>query len=708
MDEALFSKLIEKLEKLSSSLEKLINDKDKSLTKDQKEDIKGAVADAINETRSSTRVQGNEKTRIQKIAKIYKNEFKDLFENLSPAQDAAGNLQNKVEVTLDRKTFRGIEQTLRKVLPDFAEMIKKSSKDIAAKKGGIFSFLGDIIGGAFGFLGSFSKLLPLILSVGGIALAFYIVKNIEKIARSIDTVLRSGKENLPDILKALKENLFPFWDDFTDTASYFFDRTLDTIDTLIKQLPVLFDILLSKLPMIRAEVVGFLNDMNDLGKKLSQNSFIQNLAFLFSLSLPAGLIAAIIAITKPLRVLNAVATAALVTSLGYYFGSFKELEKVSWETIAKAAAALGGLFGVLFFTAKGLPGASNVASLLAVGGAAAGTVLFLKEIGMVLKEWDGINWEDLAKAGVTITGLFAAIAAAGAIGTAGAIPALIALGVGLAAAGSAMLAIRGLGESLKPVMGTFQELRQLFEDYTKIDAGKLTAVAGGVTALAGALTLQTVTGGANAITGAFTNVWSFITGQKSPIDKLKEFEALDGEKLDRNAQAIKTLFQALETGGTDGIKRAIKNLNDFRPIKETSTATTNAIRPAQNRVANDFIVRPNQPPIMFSSDDNILSFKNVSIFNPIKDQIAESYKNVETMFNKLLEQSKKGSFESTSEVKRQTDILQQIAQLNKQMTEEGNNVSMVNTNVTNKFMNIDSHTSSSFRNRAGTGISIYA
>jgi hypothetical protein len=111
---------------------------------------------------------------------------------------------------------------------------------------------------------------------------------------------------------------------------------------------------------------------------------------------------------------------------------------------------------------------------------------------------------------------------------------------------------------------------------------------------------------------------------------------------------------------------------------------------------------------MFSSDDNILSFKNVSIFNPIKDQIAESYKNVETMFNKLLEQNKKGSFESTNEVKRQTDILQQIAQLNKQMTEEGNNVSMVNTNVTNKFMNIDSHTSSSFRNRAGTGISIYA
>jgi len=432
--------------------------------------------------------------------------------------------------------------------------------------------------------------------------------------------------------------------------------------------------------------------------------------FLFSLSLPVGLIAAIVAITKPLRVLNAAATAILVSSLAYYFSSFKDLENVNWETLGKAGISLGLLYGVLFFTAKGMPNAGMVTKMLTIGGAAAGTVLYLQQLGNVLKEWNDINWDTLAKAGATITGLFAAIAAAGAIGTAGAIPALVALGVGLAAAGTAMLAIRGIGESLRPVISVYRELGDVFQSYTTIDGSKLTGVAGGITALVAALTLQSVTGGVNTVVNTFTNLWSKLTGQKSPLEKLKEFESLNGEKLDRNAEAIKKLFKALEAGGTDEIKKAIKNLNEFK-LRENGATQTQAttIRPAQNRVAQDFILRPNQPPVMFSSEDNILAFKNVKFFNPIKDQIAESYSNVEKMFKMLLDEQKKGTFESNSETKRQTSILEKIATLNEQLTEEGNNVSMVNTAVNNNLINVDSYTSTSFRNRVGVhGPTVYA
>jgi len=723
MDEALFEKLLEKLDKLSRGLESFLN-KDTSLTKEQKTGITSSVKEALLEDRNDVRVQGNEKRRIQKIAKIYKTEFKDLFENLEPNKEEEGIEKSKaLTVTFDKKTFRGIESTIKKVIPDIAEAIGKVTKEKTAKKGGVLGFLGDLIGGAFGFLGSFNKLIPLLLTAGGIALAFYIVKNIEKIAKSIDMVLKSGKQNLPDILDSLRKNLFPFWDDFTDTAIYFFDRTLDTIDSLLNQLPVLFDLLLKNIPVIRQEIVGFLNDMNDLGKKLSENSFYQNLLFLFSLSLPVGLIAAIAAITKPLRVLNAAATAALVYSLGYYFNSFKTLEEISWETIGKATAAIGGLFGVLFFTSKMGPTFNDIKPFLVAGGVGAGIIFYLKGIKAALEGWDTINWETIGKAGTALGALGVGLVALGKFGAVLADPLVLAgLGVfflgGAAVAGSIYL----IGKALEEGMPGFEGLRDLFKSYSEMNGSNLLLVAGGISALVGALTLQSFTGVTQTLANTFTNFWGKLTGQKSALDIIKDFEKIDGDKLDRNAKAIEHIFKALGSGGTDSVKNAVENLNKLKFDKLGNIASVPApTQPGKEqgpfgqlfgnktRVAQDFLSRPNQPPIMFSSEDNILAFKSAGVFDPLKDQIAESYKNVEKALKQLVEQQKKGTFETTVEVKKQTTLLEKIAELNQILTEEGNNVSMVNTAVNNNLINVDSYTSTSFRNRVGLqGPTVYA
>lgn len=713
MDDVLFNKLIEQLEKLSKDLESLKVFKEKNqFFKENQEILEDTITNSLLKDRTDSKFGGNEKRKIQSIAKVFKNEFQDLFDNIKEKNKKEQT--KSLEITFDKKTYRQLEKTLRNVLPDYFESLEKKLEKQKEKKTGIFGFLSDIVGGVLGAFGTLNKLIPFLLVAGGLSLAFYIVKNIKNIADSLDIIFKSGKENLPTILESLKNNLFPFWNDFTDTAVYFFDRTLDSIDSLIDKLPELFSILLDNIPMLREQITLFFNEMEAIGDKIAENSLIQSLGFLFALTLPVGLIAAIIAITKPLRVLNAVATASLVASLGYYFSSFKSLESVNWETISKAGISIGILYGALFLTAKGLPSAGVVKNLFITGGLAAGIILYLEQMGNILKQWNDINWDSLGKAGASITGLFLTLTAAGAIGTAGALPALVALGVGLAAAGSAMLAIRGIGESLKPVMGVYRELRDLFEDYTKIDYGKLSLVAGSVTALTAALTFNSITGGVNTLINTFTDVWSKITGQKSPLEKLKEFEALDGEKLDKNAKAIKSIFNAIKLGGNDEISKAIDNLNKIKfdklgniisipkptqpgnnNILETTNTNTKKEAPI---VAEDFVLRPNQPPILFSPNDSIIGLKRANLFEPLKDFQRDNYeffKEQNKLFvnaiNKSFEKIKNDRVEDRKIFNKLNESIENLTQT------QSSNVNMVNNSKNLTNITISPVTSKSYR-----------
>lgn len=698
MDENQFNKLIEQLERLSNNIESLKNtNKEAEDLKKQQEMLEETIISSLSKDRNDTKFTGNEKRRVQNIAKIFKLEFQGMFDELKP-KDKKGS-SKILEITFDKKTYRELEKTLRNVLPDYFESLEKKLEKQKEKKTGIFGFLGDIIGGTFGAFGALNKVVPFLLAAGGLALAFYIVKNIKNIADSLDTIFKSGKENLPTILESLKNNLFPFWDDFTNTAVFFFDRTLDSIDNFIDKLPELFSILLDNIPMLREQITTFFNEMEMLGDKLAQNSFFQNLGFLFSLALPVGLIAAIVAITKPLRLLNAAATASLVYSLGYYFSSFKELEKVNWDTIAKAGVSIGGLLAVLFFSSKSLPNANAVKGMLAAGGVAAGTVLYLRELATVLKEWKDIDWQTLGKAEVALGGLFAGIAASRVLGN----PAVL-KGIGVFFLGGAAIAgsIWMIGEALGATMSSYYSLQELFKRYSEMNGSNLISVAAGITALFGALTLQSFGGIAQALAGGTEKFVNFITGQKSSVDKIREFEQIDGIKLDRNAKAIKNIFDAIRSGGGNDVSKAIDNLNKIKFDKLGNIISVpKPVQPGTESkpvVAEDFVSRPNQPPILFSPDDSIIGLKRANLFEPLKDLQKDNYEFFDKQ-NKLFIETVNKTFE-----KMKNDRIEDrkvLNKLNESITKlsesQANNVAMINNSKTNTNITIAPTTSKSFR-----------
>ena len=106
---------------------------------------------------------------------------------------------------------------------------------------------------------------------------------------------------------------------------------------------------------------------------------------------------------------------------------FKEFNEVNWESVVKGTVALGGLVVVTKIM--------SAASTAMIKGAMAIGVLggAMWVAGKGFKEFNDINWESLAKAGVAIAGLGIAAVAMGAFA-----PAIIVGSIALAALGAAM------------------------------------------------------------------------------------------------------------------------------------------------------------------------------------------------------------------------------------------------------------------------------
>lgn len=696
-----FEILLKKLNDISVALDKLAKNKPSQLTA---KDITSAMVEALDQDKDTDKLTGRERRKLQKIAKIFKKEFEDVDMSKRMVKEDKVDMFKYTLVRLDQKSFKGLEKTLKTVLPDLFDNLKKDKKE-EKQKGGLFGLLGDIVGGAFGAFGALNKVIPFLLAAGGLALAFYMIKNIEKIAKSIDMVLRSGKENLPTILQSLSKDLFPFWDDFTDTAIAFFDRILDSIDTTIQQLPILLDIVLKNIPMIRQEFRNFNDDMYEYAEKLKNNTWIDNIRLLALYLGGAYLLKSVTGIVGQFKVLNTLATTALVLSISELFKSFASLQDISWDTVAKGGIIMGATLGSMFLIDKlGASGAIQfLKGALGAGGVAFGIIKYLETLGPVLKEWGTIDWEALGKAGVAIGGIFATLEAAAFVGTAGVLPALITLGVALLAAGSAMVAIRGIGESLKPVMGTYERLKDLFVAYSEINWFNLSKVATAVTAMTAALTFNAVGGGVSAVISTATDFWDKLTGQKSPLEKLKEFELLDGDKLDKNAQAIKSLFEALKIGGSEDIKKAINNLNTLKP-QTGGYDNAGAMSPsnaARGTVAGDFISRPNQPPLLFSSQDTLVAFKRTGLFDSVEQKIDSNYNRINETLNKLIERQQAMTEAGITENRKHTGLLEKIASSNATMVDQPAGMNMFNSSVNNNIVGVDTYTSTSYRSKLG-------
>ena len=241
--------------------------------------------------------------------------------------------------------------------------------------------------------------------------------------------------------------------------------------------------------------------------------------------------------------------------------------------IGKGIAGIGkgigtGIGKILEGLADGLIKLGNPKVLLGVL-SLAGIAASLWVTGKAVKEFVGLDWETLAKAGVALVGLGVAGAAAGAAAS------FIALGAGaLGLMGGALWII---GKAIQAVGTGLDDFAKSMQEFGKIDGNNLLNVAKGIAALASSVVLFTGSNIISSVGGAFSTLlggFSKLFGDGSIIDQLKSFATLGtGLQLTLNAfNSISTNLSSLSStlgsfSGLDTLKSIVTTINSIDIVK---------------------------------------------------------------------------------------------------------------------------------------------
>lgn len=211
--------------------------------------------------------------------------------------------------------------------------------------------------------------------------------------------------------------------------------------------------------------------------------------------------------------------------------------------------AIGGVFkGIMMGISDGIKAFASAKTVagVAVLGLITAVVWGLSK---ALENFSKLDWETLAKAGVTIAALIGAGAAAGAMAPLLGVGALALAGL----AGSVWLigqAMEAMGEGLERFVGGLERLQE-------IDGERLQSVADGLLAMGGAFAAF---GAGQAVAGLGALVSNLLTiGQDSPVEQLIKIgtvgagvkDAADG--LDRMSGAMKE-FAKVDSGSMKAVK----------------------------------------------------------------------------------------------------------------------------------------------------------
>lgn len=247
------------------------------------------------------------------------------------------------------------------------------------------------------------------------------------------------------------------------------------------------------------------------------------------------------------------------------------------------------LEGVLTGLAKGLGAMGNPrvlmgsVALVAVAGS-------LWIAGKALKDFAEINWESLAKAGVTLVGLIAAAAGAGAI-----LPLMLAGAAGLAAVGAAVWVI---GKGISAAGDGIESFAKGIAQFNQINGDNLISVAKGILALSGAMVafsgLSAVAGLGGIVTGIANGLGKLFGGDM--MTQLKSFAGL-GDSLMKPASSISLISSSLTTlsatlksfSGLDTLKSIVSTINNLDVTKSLAFA---AISKLGNSVSLPAVSRP--------------------------------------------------------------------------------------------------------------------
>jgi hypothetical protein len=673
MNEDQFNLLIEKLSELAKQIEASIPDEPSK-----------TMEDALKKTKKDDKLYESEKRKIKKIAKIFKEEFEPLYKEQSTLKS-----KKPLLVELDKESFKMLRKTLVSIIPEFEKIFKKVEVKTKEKSG----LFGSLAKGALGIVSLLNGLKGFALSAGAIGLLFYVIKNIEKISKGLDTILKSGKDNLPEIGRSLKNLFLPF-----------LQEAIGPINKLIDQLPIIASIFLNYFPDIRREITAFVNETDPVKLLEIGGAFLALYTAWKTIQTVKGVAdaftspaSAINNFNNMLKSINLTLLGATLVAFAKSFEIFSDTiakyKDIDWETMAKAGVSLAALFGSLKAASTFIGAGDAFKALIAsiVGGA--GLAVALRELAWGIEPWKNIP-ENVAKtAGMAVAGLIASLGALTVVGMAGPLPALFGAAGLLAAEGTLILGLRGIAEMFKATMDTWEKLPGVFKNYESIDFIKITEVAGAITKLAGALALASVSGGANAVINTFTNFWGKITGQDNPVETIRKFESLNTQKLESVSVSIERIFNSLDRSKNIDLDKLIKTVEAAKKLTEFNEKGnivtvpppqkpgTQEIQPAVQTQppANDFISRPGQAPLRFSAEDTVIALKKPDIFGK------EISKSIDKLSNELKETNRKS--------------LQVLTEMNTQLKslQDANNVNMVNNSKNNTNITIAPTTSKGFR-----------
>lgn len=209
------------------------------------------------------------------------------------------------------------------------------------------------------------------------------------------------------------------------------------------------------------------------------------------------------------------AAALLVVSGALFVAAkaFKQFADVTWGGVAKGIVAITALVGVTKLLDKSSTSMIKGAFALGVLGGA----LFVAAKGFEV--FTKISWEDLAKAGVAIVGLTAAVVGLGMI-----VPLITAGTIALGIMSVGLVAFAGAVTLLGAGLST---LNSFFEQISTLNGGQLVAAAAGITAIGISLAAL----GAGQVIGALGNFAAKILsfGEKDIFTKLTELGKVAGD-----------------------------------------------------------------------------------------------------------------------------------------------------------------------------------
>ena len=204
--------------------------------------------------------------------------------------------------------------------------------------------------------------------------------------------------------------------------------------------------------------------------------------------------------TKSLK--GALVITAVAGSMFVLAKALKQFNGVDWDMMAKAGASLVGITAIALVLGSVTGKALTGALTLALIGAA------LIPLAFALKKFEGVNWKTLGVAAVALIGLTLAVIGLGAI---------MLSEVGAAAIGLGAIALAAMGAALIPLAYSLNMVSDALLKLEKVNGSNLISAATGIKSLGSALISFSAGSFVNTVTSLFSS---------DPVKKLKRLAEL--------------------------------------------------------------------------------------------------------------------------------------------------------------------------------------